>query len=182
MSLSYCILGFLTYGSMTGYDLSKAFGSSVKFFWHAQASHIYLELGKLEQKQLVTCAHIAQTEKPNKKLYTITPDGKNTFLQWLCQQDNNSFQVQKNAFLMKVFFSGNKTPQESICMLRAFAADCKIFLTSMQQIPQSIQSYGACVPPYQALYWQFTADFGYAYLQMCIDWAERSIHTLEEIQ
>lgn len=38
---------------MTGYKLAKAFGSSLDFFRHAQSSHIYLELKKLEAKGLI---------------------------------------------------------------------------------------------------------------------------------
>ena len=79
MSLSHSILGFLSYESMTGYDLAKAFGSSVRFFWYAQTSHIYLELNKLEKKEYVTCEVIVQTDKPSKKLYSITPKGKRRF-------------------------------------------------------------------------------------------------------
>lgn len=181
MSLSHGILGFLSYGSMTGYDLSKAFDSSVQFFWYAQASHIYLELAKLEQKSFVTCAHIMQMEKPNKKLYSITDAGKKEFLNWLCLESKEHSKRMKNAFLMKVFFCGNQTPQKSICILKSFRADCQAYLLEMQHIPQSIEHYGALVDPYQTIYWQFTADFGDSYMKMCMDWAERCIDTLESI-
>lgn len=179
MSLSHGILGFLSYGSMTGYDLSKAFSSSVKFFWYAQTSHIYLELGKLEQKNFVICERIMQTEKPNKKLYSITDSGKNEFLRWLSLENKEFAKGGKNAFLMKVFFGGNNTPGESISMLRHFSDDCKSYLTEMRGVPQSIQSYGELVEPYQTLYWGFAADFGHSYIRMCIDWAERCIGRLE---
>lgn len=52
MSLAFGILGFLNYGSMSGYDLVKAFESSLQFFWHAQNSHIYLELKKWRRKAI----------------------------------------------------------------------------------------------------------------------------------
>lgn len=181
MSLTYGILGFLSYGSMTGYDLSKAFDSSVKFFWYAQASHIYLELAKLEQKNFVTCEHIMQTEKPNKKLYTITDVGKKEFLSWLSAENKESSKGIKNAFLMKVFFCGNKTPKESIRILKSFQEDCQAYLLEMQSIPQSIVNYGESVEPYQTLYWQFTAEFGDSYMKMCIEWAKHCIRKLEEI-
>lgn len=44
MSLAFGILGFLNLGPMSGYNLVKAFESLLQFFWHAQNSHIYLEL------------------------------------------------------------------------------------------------------------------------------------------
>ena len=53
MSLQHGVLGFLNYGSMSGYDLAKAFSSSVQFFWNAQNSQIYLVLDKLEKQGFV---------------------------------------------------------------------------------------------------------------------------------
>lgn len=181
MSLSHSILGFLSYGSMTGYDLAKAFGSSVRFFWYAQTSQIYLELNKLEKKEFVTCEIIIQTEKPSKKLYSITPEGKEEFLRWLSQENNEFTKGNKNAFLMKVFFSGCRPPKECIDMLSDFMNDCIHYQDEMQQIPDSIGHYGSMVEQEQKLYWQLSADFGYSYIQMCIDWAHRSIKKLEEL-
>lgn len=45
MGLQHGILGFLNYGPCSGYELTKAFHSSVQFFWPAQTSQIYLTLG-----------------------------------------------------------------------------------------------------------------------------------------
>ena len=55
MSLTYGILGFLSYGSMTGYDLAKAFSCSVNFFWNAQTSQIYRELGRAWSQANLCC-------------------------------------------------------------------------------------------------------------------------------
>lgn len=180
MSLSHGILGFLSYGSMTGYDLSKAFDKSVKFFWYAQASQIYLELNKLEEKKLVTCEYMIQREKPNKKIFSITETGKAEFLKWLSSESNGQGKGIKNAFLMKVFFSGNQTPEKSVQMLKAFSMDCKKYLTEMEKIPQSIEDYGENVSPLQMLYWSFAADFGDSYMKMCMHWADECVAKLEE--
>lgn len=51
MPLAHGILGLLHYGSMSGYDLSKAFRASVNLFWHAQTSQIYATLDKLERSR-----------------------------------------------------------------------------------------------------------------------------------
>jgi len=181
MSLSHSILGFLSYQSMTGYDLAKAFGSSVRFFWYAQTSQIYLELNKLEKKEFVTCEIIIQTEKPSKKLYSITSKGKDEFLRWLSQENDELSKGNKNAFLMKVFFSGCRPPKECIEMLFDFMNDCSHYQEEMQQIPDSICHYGNQVEQEQQLYWEISADFGYSYIQMCIDWTRRSIEKLEEL-
>ena len=179
MSLLHGVLGFLNYGSMSGYDLAKAFSSSVQFFWNAQNSQIYLVLDKLEKQGFATHELVVQTDKPSKKLYSITDAGRAEFIRWLAAP-NESISVEfKSAFLMKVFFSGNRTSAENIDMFRAFINDCRSVLTSMDSIPGSINQYSQEVPADAPLYWQFDADFGYSYIKMCIEWAERCIEKLE---
>lgn len=180
MSLSHSILGFLSYGSMTGYELTKAFSSSIRFFWYAQASHIYLELNKLEKKEFVTCEIIVQTDKPSKKLYTITEGGKREFLSWLSKENSEFAKGSKNAFLMKVFFSGCRTPKQNIAMLKEFSRDCEKYLEEISQVPQTIEQYRKLVDEREVMYWELAADFGYSYIRMCIDWANRCIKKMEE--
>lgn len=182
MSLPHGILGFLTYESMSGYDLAKAFRASVQFFWNAQNSQIYLTLDKLEKQGYVTHELIVQTDKPNKKLYSITESGKAEFLRWLSDSAEGAAADFKNAFLMKIFFSGNKPPNQSIAMLKKFVDDCRCYSDSMNTIPHSISQYSREVPAYVSMYWQFAADFGYRYLHMCMEWAQDCIRQLESLQ
>jgi DNA-binding PadR family transcriptional regulator len=165
---------------MTGYDLAKAFGSSIRFFWYAQTSHIYLELNKLEKKELVTCELIVQTEKPSKKLYSITDSGKREFFSWLSKENTELSKGNKNAFLMKVFFSGRQTPEQCIAMLKDFSRDCETYVNEMKQVPKTIEQFGSLVDGRDVMYWELAADFGYSYIKMCMDWADRCIKRLEE--
>lgn len=181
MSLAYGILGFLNYAPMSGYDLVKAFNSSLKFFWHAQNSHIYLELKKLEKKGYICGKTVIQPERPNKKIFSITETGKKEFMKWLAEGAGGNAAQFKSAFLMKVFFGGNMPPAQSIDMLGKFKTDCGAFLEEMGAAPGSIEYYGHNKENYQTLYWQFTADFGYSFIKTCIEWAERCIVALEAL-
>ncbi|MBD5521653.1 MAG: PadR family transcriptional regulator [Lachnospiraceae bacterium] len=182
MSLSFGILGFLNYRPMSGYDLVKAFESSLEFFWHAQNSHIYLELKKLEQKGYICGETVIQSERPNKRIFSITDTGRKEFMDWLVEGGSEDAMHFKSPFLMKVFFSGNMTPTQSADMLRKFKTDCESYLKRMDSIPKSIENYGSDMDNYQTIYWQFTADFGYSFIKTCIEWAGRCIEKLETIQ
>ncbi len=181
MSLGFGILGFLNYEPMSGYDLVKAFESSLEFFWHAQTSHIYLELKKLEQKGYICGKTVIQSERPNKRIFSITDLGRKEFMDWLAEGSGEDVTHFKSAFLVKVFFGGNMPPGQSAELLRQFAADCEAYLKKMDSIPASIESYGSDMEDYQTLYWQFTADFGYCYIKTCIEWAKRCIRKLEAV-
>ena len=78
MSLGFGILGFLNYGPMSGYDLVKAFESSLQFFWHAQNSQIYLELKKLEKKGYIDGETVIQPV--HKRSFSCFGNRKNLFI------------------------------------------------------------------------------------------------------
>ncbi len=181
MSLAFGILGFLNYEPMSGYDLVKAFNSSLQFFWHAQNSHIYLELKKLEKKGYICGETVVQSDRPNKKIFSITETGRKEFMNWLAEGAGGEAMHFKNSFLMKVFFGGNMPPAQSADMLRKFKADCETYLEMMGSAPGSIEKYGYDMETYQTIYWQFTADYGYGFIKNSIEWAERCIQKLESI-
>lgn len=181
MSLGFGILGFLNYTPMSGYDLVKAFESSLQFFWHAQNSHIYLELKNLEKKGYICGETVIQSDRPNKKIFSITEMGKKEFMNWLFEGAGKDATHFKNSFLMKVFFGGNMTPSQSADILRKFKTDCESYLKNMESTSESIEKYGCDMENYQTLYWQFTVDYGYGFIKNCIDWAQRCVETLERI-
>ncbi len=181
MSLSFGILGFLNYEPMSGYDLVKAFESSLQFFWHVQKSHIYLELKKLEQEKYICGETVIQSDRPNKRIFSITDSGRKALLNWLAEGADESITHFKSAFLMKVFFGGNMSPEQSAEMLKNYKARCEEYLESMGSAPKSIEEYGSDMEAYQTLYWQFTVDYGYSYIKACIEWSERCIKRLESI-
>jgi DNA-binding PadR family transcriptional regulator len=82
VALSDAILVLLTEQPMSGYDLAKAFDSSIGFFWTADHQQIYRELGRLKQKGHVDFHEVVQTGRPNKLIYTITPSGLAALKTW----------------------------------------------------------------------------------------------------
>lgn len=181
--MRYGILGFLNYGSMTGYDISKAFSESIDFFWHAQTSQIYRELAKLEKENMVDHIMIIQTDKPNKKEYTITQKGKEDWMKWLASPPTGALGDFKSEFLMKVFFSGALTVQDSIERLDLFKMDCLQYAQKLTTTAKSIEAYANIVQnPLDELHWALSANFGKQYIITCIKWAEESIEILTEKQ
>ena len=178
MGLQHGILGFLNYGPCSGYELTKAFQSSLHFFWPAQTSQIYLTLGKLESAELITHETVIQNGKPNKNVYSILPAGRAELLRWLSEQGKTG-DGYKSEFLMKVFFAETLPLQEAIVLLRTYADSCRAWLRGMDSVPQSIEDYGKLTDASAPGYWAFTAQFGRDYAQMCITWAEDCIKKLE---
>ena len=82
MALGDAILACLTERPMTGYELAKTFDSSIGFFWKTDHQQIYRELSRLRDRGYIQGREVVQTGKPNKLVYTLTPEGRTAFRHW----------------------------------------------------------------------------------------------------
>jgi DNA-binding PadR family transcriptional regulator len=82
MALGDAILACLTEHPMTGYELAKTFDASIGFFWKADHQQIYRELSKLRDRGHVQGREVVQSGKPNKLVYTLTPEGRTALRHW----------------------------------------------------------------------------------------------------
>jgi DNA-binding PadR family transcriptional regulator len=82
MALAEAILVCLTDEPLTGYDLAKTFSTSIGFFWHADHQQIYRVLRTLKEAGLVSDTLVVQEGRPNKKVYAITPAGRERLVAW----------------------------------------------------------------------------------------------------
>ncbi len=83
MSITYAILGILSYKSMTGYDLKKLIQDSAFMHWSGNNNQIYKSLTELLDKGLVTNEVKHQESSPTKKIYTITSEGLTALKEWV---------------------------------------------------------------------------------------------------
>jgi DNA-binding PadR family transcriptional regulator len=82
MALGDAILACLTERPMSGYELAKTFDSSLGFFWKADHQQIYRELTRLRDRGHIRGREVVQSGKPNKLVYTLTPEGRAAFRHW----------------------------------------------------------------------------------------------------
>ncbi|MDO5134827.1 MAG: PadR family transcriptional regulator [Eubacteriales bacterium] len=179
--LKHGILGLLNYGEMTGYEIHEAFESSLKFFWPAQTSQIYRELTVLEKNKWIVKRTVEQSGKPNKKICSITEEGRRELLRWLSSPDIPA--EMRSPTLMKVFFMGALPGFESLSFFKRLHKEYECGWEALQQTGLSIASYQELIPDKQnALFWKMTADFGKRYTQMYLQWIEDCIHILESME
>jgi DNA-binding PadR family transcriptional regulator len=82
---AWAVLGLLSFGrDLTGYDLKKWADSSLRFFyWSPAISQIYSELRRLESLGYVESWAAPQDDLRNKRLYRITPLGRDALTSWV---------------------------------------------------------------------------------------------------
>ncbi|MBO4225748.1 PadR family transcriptional regulator [Bradyrhizobium neotropicale] len=101
--VSCLVLGLIGLrGPSTPYDLKKAVGRSVSYFWPFPHSQLYGEPERLAEAGLLTC----KTEQigRRRKLYRLTRKGAAALKQWLRTSPGELFEMRDMAVL-QLFFS-----------------------------------------------------------------------------
>ncbi|MEV7979303.1 PadR family transcriptional regulator [Streptomyces sp. NPDC086519] len=76
MALRNAVMAALLEGEASGYDLAKGFDATVANFWTATPQQLYRELERMEADGLVTARVVEQERRPNKRLFSLTPAGR----------------------------------------------------------------------------------------------------------
>ncbi|MGB4595737.1 MAG: PadR family transcriptional regulator [Anaerolineaceae bacterium] len=181
MSLRLSLLGMLNNHSMTGYDLKKMADVSIAKFREAQTSQVYRELNYMEEIGWLTSVIEIQTEKPNKRIYSITPAGRQVFLDWLTESPLDEEKLNISVFLMKTFFAGDRSVVQNLEIFKQFRQSCTIKLASVEASFAELAEFQNKFPEHQnyAFYWDFTSNFETALYKMCIGWADQCIKAIE---
>ena len=101
MSLKHSILAILSSEPKTGYQLSKDVEGSIRFFWQATHQQVYRDLAHLEQSGFVTHTDVAQEDKPDKKVYSITKAGTKELIRWM--NEPSELPATRDSFMIKLF-------------------------------------------------------------------------------
>lgn len=176
--LKHGILGLLSYGPMTGYELMELFRESLNHFWIAQTSQIYRELGNLEKSGYAVSQRIHQSIRPDRIVYTITADGQAELNRWINEVSIDG--ERRRPMLMKVFFLGEGSAENARKHFEQLRDSSSAYLDLLRAAENSAADDGS--PENRRMYWQMTRDYGKRLMQLNIDWANDCIRRLEEMQ
>lgn len=101
MALAHAIMTALLEDRMSGYELTKAFDTSLGFFWKASHQQIYKALRELEQQGLLESEDVPQAGKPDKVVYGLTPAGRENLDTWVLEASR--FREAKDDLFVKLY-------------------------------------------------------------------------------
>ncbi|MDF3288034.1 PadR family transcriptional regulator [Streptomyces silvisoli] len=131
MSLRHAVLGLLVGKPASGYDLMKLFNSSLANVWPATQSQVYGELARLADNGLIDVA----AEGPRgRKEYTLTEEGLAELRRWLMDAQP---EAQRSAALLRVFFLGVLTPEQSLDHLAKLAEQAAADHARLRELQKS---------------------------------------------
>ncbi|UKS25810.1 PadR family transcriptional regulator [Paenibacillus sp. HWE-109] len=122
-TLSYGLLSLLTKHSRTGYELMQ----HIQPFWQAKHSQIYPLLALLEQKGYVAFVHVPQSDKPDKKVYSITDLGKEAIRHWIKEPTDDP--VFRDELALKVYCISLVDKEHALKLL----ADRKVYYVKKKE-------------------------------------------------
>ena len=166
---------------MTGYEMVKEFDESLAYFWHATSQQIYKELDTMEKCGWLVSERIMQTEKPNKRVYSITPNGKKALVDWLSAPEEGvkKFMQGKNPFLMRLAFMGEADDDIALQMLYDFRNQYLTFANTLDGVNDMLAEEEANLGRKVMKYWKIVALHGEYIRKARLEWAEEAIVILE---
>jgi DNA-binding PadR family transcriptional regulator len=98
MSVKHAILGLLAGKPLHGYELKAGFEELVPTT-ELNVGQVYTTLDRLSRSQLVTHEVVNQAERPDKKVYALTDDGRKELKEWLATPSALDLNLRNETFL-----------------------------------------------------------------------------------
>jgi PadR family transcriptional regulator, regulatory protein AphA len=106
---SYVVLGMLSYGPATSYQLKQRIGLTIGNFWAFAHSQLYDEPARLVAAGLVNQA--TEEGGRRKRTYSITDQGRKALSEWLAEPTLEQTEVRDTG-LLKLFFGMGASPED----------------------------------------------------------------------
>jgi DNA-binding PadR family transcriptional regulator len=111
------ILGMLSLGTQTGYEIKSFVDKTTRHFWAASYGQIYPELRRLEEQGLVS-GRFEPTGGRARTVFALTGAGRAALAAWL-RSDTEPVNELRDEAMLKLFFSDSGGPQLRIDNIRA---------------------------------------------------------------
>jgi PadR family transcriptional regulator AphA len=134
LSPQWVLLGLLTRKPMHGYELHQFFTapSPLERVWRLGMSQMYKLLKELEDLGHVDVSIEEQETRPDKKVYHVTPKGREAFLHWL-QTPVSGIRLIRIEFLGKLFLAQALGPEMIERVVNVQQDACKALLADLQE-------------------------------------------------
>jgi DNA-binding PadR family transcriptional regulator len=167
MDIRTLCLGILTMSDATGYEIKKKFEQELSHFYDASFGSIYPALTKMTEEGLVRCTEKAQEGRPDKKVYSITPAGRMTFMDALSRNPRKD--RIRSEFLAMLMFSDLLAPSRVAHLID----------TRLKELDATIAGNMGCPETGLSNSEKFLTGFGMTIYQAERDYLAENRHLLE---
>ena len=174
----YAILGCLTHGPMSGYDVKQFLQRTVVHFWSESYGQIYPALRRLESQGLVEGREEPGERGREKTVYRITEAGRQRLAGWLERPAEPARPRYEHS--LKLFFGhvvGPEASREHVERLEREARErLDDYRAAESELRERLEDQEA---PEHIPYWLAVLRGGVRYDEMVLDWCEEVASILE---
>lgn len=163
ISLEYILLGFIYQRPIHGYDLYKKINEfeGISLIWKVKQGMVYCMLERLEEAGLITSIFVSEKMHINRKEYSITAKGKESFYTWVTTPVSSDREIRQ-IFLAKLFFCQKLSIEVSLDLIEQQQALCSTWLSDLLICYlglKPVQQYEKMFYKYQIAQSQTTIDW-----------------------
>jgi DNA-binding PadR family transcriptional regulator len=171
----YAILGVLSQGPMSGYDIKKFIELSISNFWSESYGQIYPILKLLTEEGLTSSHTEKQEGKPERYIYTLTAKGWDALREWLTEPAE--YTVGRIEILLKLFFGRHTAVSTNIQHVHQFRALQVALLHKYAEIEKHINA--VCLDETERLYSLITLKYGRHESEALVAWCDETLALLK---
>ncbi len=169
----FALLGVLSHGPASGYDIKKFIDGSIGYFWNESFGQIYPMLKELEEQGLVRAK---DEDQAGRRLYRMTAAGGRALDEYL-REPPDEFQV-RDEMLLKLFF-GARIADEPLHaeFLEEKRLRMRRTLDTYEKIAADIRKNASGNP--DAPFWLITLRKGVLSTEAELAWIEETLRELK---
>ena len=162
---AYAILGLLAIGPMSRYDVASWAQSSIAHFWNIERSQVYAELPRLEKQGLVEGTSVRQRSLPTKRVYRLTPKGRDRLVAWL---EDPAVEPDRfrSEFLVKFFFADQMSREAALRLIRTYREGATAYVAELDRISAAVRKAG------ESEFARGTAVYGKDLYEAAVKWTD----------
>ena len=156
------VLGMLSLGPRSGYDIKAMVDRSTRFFWAASYGQIYPELRKLEEEGLIE-GEDAPSGGRSRRVFRLTDAGRKALEEWLLGPETTI--EYRDESLLRLFFADALPREQALGLLEARKRGHEQYL----DVLRAIDARPGNDPDFVDLVLRWGIDFN----QWGADWCEK---------
>jgi len=174
----YAVLGILSYGPMSGYDIKKFYEKSIANFWSESYGQIYPILKRLAEAGLAQKSIQRQEGKPDRHIYTLTQKGREELQQWLVEPAGPH--IGRHEILLKLIFGKQISAADNIRQIERFRDRQQKELSEVEDLKARFQIEQADDP--NMPFWKLAFAYGEHVNRAYINWANEALAALRKVE
>ncbi len=124
---------------------------------------------------------VDQENRPNRKVFRITEQGKSELRQWLSAP--LAPEESRSAGLIQVFFAGQLEDAQILEIFERHEKLLQTVLAAYEQVPGQVEHFHEMVgSSRESFFWMLTLESGFTMVRAQLEWVRDVIHRIKEGQ